>query len=180
MLKEIKIDGEPDSLEGLIVPFNHNGHIEISQGYDGPYSHKAFEYLNNLLDFRFCVDFKKEAGTEITSPTNGRVSMYLDCFDEVYRGNDPQKGFKIRTNQIVIQRSDGIYVLMSHLEKGSVLVKHKQYVKQGETIARSGKSGWIGNTEHIHFQAFTFNGNDMSTLPVRFEDYIGPLRHADL
>jgi hypothetical protein len=54
-------------------------------------------------------------------------------------------------NHVVIKTSN-FFVLMGHLQEGSIKVKVGDRVKQGEPIAKAGNSGWTLQP-HIHIQA---------------------------
>jgi hypothetical protein len=86
-------------------------------------------------------------------------------------------------NSIVIKYKNA-YILMGHLEKGSILAKAGDSVKKGQALAKAGNSGWT-TEPHLHIQAmrsyddvdnegeslpFTFNGR----FPVKNDLFIKP------
>jgi len=72
-------------------------------------------------------------------------------------------------NYIIIESSEGVFALLAHLKKGSILVKREQVVESGELIAQVGNSG---NTiqPHLHFHLMTENEQNKSVpIPFLFE-----------
>jgi len=69
-------------------------------------------------------------------------------------------------NYIIIESAEGIFALLAHLKKGSVLVMEKQNVESGDLIAQVGNSG---NTiqPHLHFHLMAKNEPDKS-IPIPF------------
>jgi murein DD-endopeptidase MepM/ murein hydrolase activator NlpD len=75
-------------------------------------------------------------------------------------------------NHVVIELGNGRFVLMAHLQKGSVLVAKDEVVRVGQPIARCGNSG---NTSgpHLHIQAQDkpdFSAPGLKTMPIAFRD----------
>lgn len=76
-------------------------------------------------------------------------------------------------NYVVLDVGGGAYVLLAHLEQGSVLVAPGQVVEAGEQIARAGNSG---NSIHPHVHVHVMDRPDPSDPEVRgrpasFADY---------
>lgn len=74
-------------------------------------------------------------------------------------------------NYIIIESSEGIFALLAHLKKGSVLAVEKQDIKCGDLIAQVGNSG---NTiqPHLHFHLMMENEPDNSIpIPFIFESF---------
>ena len=106
-----------------------------------------------------------------------------DC-NVFYEGIDAATWMSTPTNFVVLQHRDRTYSLYSHLDAGSIIVRRDDEVKQGEDIAKTGKSGWIGiktnePSRHLHFEAFAKDNLSLSR-PVVFLDYDGPLGHGSL
>ena len=73
-------------------------------------------------------------------------------------------------NHVIIKTDAGTYVLIAHLQKGSVSVSEGQRVQTGEPLAKCGNSG---NTSqpHIHIQAMTGKdpfSSQSKPLPIFF------------
>jgi len=73
-------------------------------------------------------------------------------------------------NHIVI-KTNNFYVLMGHLQKGSITVKVGDQVKQGQPIAKAGNSGWTLQP-HTHIQAMKLSPGSFwaaEGLPINFD-----------
>jgi len=118
---------------------------------------------------------------EVFSPFNGTVvevsnNMHdrnnLNLFRDIINGlvlapRCKNKGIDFFLgNYIIIESAEGIFALLAHLKKGSVLVKEGQNVESGELIAQVGNSG---NTiqPHLHFQLMAENDPGKS-IPLPF------------
>lgn len=76
-------------------------------------------------------------------------------------------------NYVVLEAGKGAYVLLAHLEQGSVLVAPGQLVEAGEQIARAGNSG---NSIHPHVHLHVMDrpdpsDNEVQGLPASLADY---------
>jgi len=135
-------------------------------------------------DDRFALDFKLPLGTEVIVSKSGIVWKKYDGSSVFYLGDDIQKGMKpyglcIFTNLIIISHEDGSHTLYSHLEKESILVDAQEEVEQGQPIARTGMSGWIGPLgPHLHFEPYEITEmGERRSFPVIFDNYHGALEH---
>ncbi len=169
---------------GHKLPFRDK-EIIISQGYNGPYDHFATRRKPNLqllMDDTYSVDFVLPLGTEVLASKPGKVYGFINFFDEYYEGKDLETGLRYFTNLIILVNEDSTYTIYSHLAKNSVIVTENEKVEQGQPMARTGKSGWIGSRSHLHFEVYKPMQGDSGRLshPVRFEDYNGPLDHSEL
>ncbi len=77
-------------------------------------------------------------------------------------------------NHVVIEVGDGEYVLMAHLQPGSVAVSEGQAVQPGDLIGLTGNSG-NSSEPHVHIHLQT--GPDMFDsatvgLPMTFTDLL--------
>jgi len=57
-------------------------------------------------------------------------------------------------NHVIVQISDGVYVLYAHMDPGSVAVRVGDRVTRGQQLGLIGNSG-ISTTPHLHFQLLT-------------------------
>ncbi|MBT7902741.1 M23 family metallopeptidase [Candidatus Woesearchaeota archaeon] len=162
-----------------IIPFTGYPVI-ITQGYNGPYSHKGRE-INGRIRRNDCysIDFALPLETTIIASRAGIVNLVETFFDECYLGLNPNKG-RVSTNFITIDHLDGTGAIYAHLEKQGELVQRKQFVEQGQPIAITGLSGWIGPIPHLHFAVFKKRKTRRTTVPINFENYHGPLEHSTL
>jgi murein DD-endopeptidase MepM/ murein hydrolase activator NlpD len=159
------------------LPFDNEQHpVRILQGHNGPWSHQG---LSPTKDSTFAVDFLLPLGTKVLAMRDGRLHGAFDTSDACYEGTDPEVGNQLvwgDTNYAVIEHDDGTHAWYSHLEKGSVRVVRGEAVSQGQVIARTGRSGWLGPEPHVHVQV----NERFDSLPIRFKDYDGPLEHVEL
>ena len=133
------------------------------------------------LFYRLKVENTYAWNKEVFSPFNGIVvevsnnvndRSNLNLFRDLIKGlvlapRNRNKGMSyFLGNYIIIESTDGIFALLAHLKKGSVLVKKGQNVETSELIAQVGNSG---NTiqPHLHFQLMTENDPSKS-VPIPF------------
>ncbi len=89
-------------------------------------------------------------GQTLLAPVDGQVvDLEGDMDDRPIGSMDPAHP---AGNYVPIQSPSGYYVLLAHLQKGSLLVQQDQEVVAGQPIAKCGNSG---NTSqpHLHIQA---------------------------
>lgn len=182
----VHVIGRPETRTGYVLPFNYNA-VEISQGYNGGFSHRALQRnaeLTVIHDDRFSLDFVLPLGTEVVAAKAGKVYRVADFFETQYTGLDLEEGMQTFANFIYLLHKDGSLTLYSHLANKSVKVEKGQEVKQGQVLAKTGRSGWIGPVPHLHFAALDNIGAGLRmirrTFPVTFDNYAGPLEDCDL
>jgi len=166
------------------LPFQSNIRI-ISQGYNGPYSHKIWKRhsingTNIVNDDRFSVDFVCLPGTPVLASRNGIVLTGDDTCSRYYNGEEFEKGIRFFPNFMILRHEDDSFSLYSHLKKDSIRVRQNQRVAKGQVIAETGLSGWIGRVPHLHFEAYNPPHGRRKSFPVVFEDFDGPLEHAGI
>jgi hypothetical protein len=135
-------------------------------------------------------------GRPVLAPTAGSVVFVADGADD----NDELKDFPRRSlidaaraprwifgNHVVLDAGHGVFVLIAHLRKDSIVVKPGDKVHEGEELARAGNSG---NTmlPHVHIQVMDRadpTDPGASGIPALFRDYVevaasgdGPQRDA--
>jgi len=122
-------------------------------------------------------------GRALISPVTGTVVFVVDGVDD----NDGQKSFPRRSpneaaqhprwfygNHIVLDAGGGVFVLLAHLKKGSVVVARGAAVQAGDPIAQAGNSG---NTmlPHVHIQVMDGAdpaGASVTGIPALIRDYV--------
>lgn len=131
--------------------------------------------------YRLKVENTFAWGKDVFSPFNGTVvdvsnntndRKNLNLFRDLIKGlilapRNKNKGIGFFLgNYIIIESAEGIFALLAHLKKESILVKKGQSVESGELIAQVGNSG---NTiqPHLHFQLMAENDPSKS-IPVPF------------
>ena len=105
-------------------------------------------------------------GQEVTSPGDGQVVAAEGAMDD-----QPPGGADLRKplgNHVVLKlANDGGFVLLAHLQKGSVTVQAGQDVTCGQALGRVGSSGNSG-APHLHIQLQDgpdFNQPNLATRP---------------
>jgi hypothetical protein len=109
-------------------------------------------------------------GQPLYAPADGRVSRVVNDRPDVAIGATDEE--QIVGNHVVIEVGQGVYVMMAHLKKGSIVVSEGEQVRLGQPIAACGNSG---NTSepHLHLQVQNspiFSENDLATFPIVFRD----------
>jgi murein DD-endopeptidase MepM/ murein hydrolase activator NlpD len=182
MIKKIKLSHEMEPRFGYSLPFNRP--VKIFQGYNGPYSHFAMEresiHHKNIHDHRYSLDFSLPYGSDVLAAKNGTVYGFIENSSNYYDGLDLLIGLDARPNYLIIEHENETFSLYSHLEKKSVTKKFYEPVKKGDVIAKTGKSGWIGLTPHLHFSVFKYPRPGIQTYPIIFDNYDGPLEHSEI
>lgn len=86
---------------------------------------------------------KLHTGIDISAPIGSRV-VAADSGEVIYTGYMGGYG-----NVVIVDHGGGISTLYAHLS--SILVKEGTKVERGDTIARSGNTGW-STGPHLHFE----------------------------
>jgi Mg-chelatase subunit ChlD len=86
-------------------------------------------------------------GSQVVAAAAGTVILVEDRFTE---GGD-NEALKNFANRVVIAHDDGHCSLYLHLQPNSVVVVPNQQVYQGQSIAKSGRTGYVTGA-HLHFQ----------------------------
>ena len=122
-------------------------------------------------------------GRPVISPVTGTVVSVVDGVED----NDAQRSFPRRSlveavrqprwifgNHLIIDAGNGVFVLLAHLKKGSIVVKTGTRVRERAPVAQAGNSG---NTmlPHVHVQVM--DGADpanvlVTGIPALFKDYV--------
>lgn len=159
------------------LPFDSNKHrLNITQGRHGPWSHLAF----NNTDLENAVDFGVPLGTEVLASRSGEVLSVIDWSTTYYDGSDQKTGLSLpafSANFVVVEHGDDTAAIYSHFEAQGAFVRHGDKVEAGQSIGRTGLSGWVG-VPHVHFHVYS--QKSWISLPVRFREYNGPLLHREL
>ncbi len=112
-------------------------------------------------------------GRPVRAPATGRVVRLVNDVPD----NEGARAYPRRSllddlahpdwvfgNYVVLDAGEGAYVLLAHLEQGSLLVAPGQVVEAGEQIARAGNSG---NSIHPHLHLHVMDRADPSDPEVR-------------
>lgn len=85
-------------------------------------------------------------GSPVLAPADGRIVGVADGYADNPPGTNGD-----RANHVVLDIGGGRYVLMAHLEQGSVIVRVGDVVQRGQSLAAVGNSGH-SNEPHLHLQ----------------------------
>ena len=109
-------------------------------------------------------------GEMLYAPTDGKIAKVVNDLDDNPVGH--ADGDQRAGNHVVIDMGNERFVLMAHLQKGTVLVAEGDVVRTGQPLAKCGNSG---NTSHphLHLQVQSgpdFSAPDLKTFPILFRD----------
>jgi hypothetical protein len=113
--------------------------------------------------------------------------LYVPCAGEVVVARDgveemtpPEMDRQNLAGNHVIINCGGAWVLLGHLQKGSVQVRTGQLVAEGQLLGRVGNTGNTGEPHlHIHAQSPGTEEAPLSGAPLRIRfDHRGPVRNA--
>ncbi len=109
-------------------------------------------------------------GETVYAPADGKVAKVVNDLDDNPVGH--ADGEHVAGNHVAIDMGNGRFVLMAHLQKGSVRISEGDVVRVGQPIAKCGNSG---NTSHphLHLQVQSgpnFSAPDLKTYPILFRD----------
>ncbi len=139
------------------MPLGGTNAIRISQGYDGPFSHKGLE--------AYALDFPMQEGTPILAARGGTIADVIQ--DKVTSGI--RTGENEGDNRVVIEHADGTFAIYAHLRHGGS-ARVGQHVESGDLIGLSGDTGF-STGPHLHFEVYKIRRDGRrQTLPIQFWD----------
>lgn len=121
--------------------------------------------------FKHAIDFILPEGTKLFAVKAGVV---VDIkIDSKEGGADPKYNNIKYVNYITVQHSNGEFSQYVRLKYKGSLVKVGDKIKQGQSIAISGNTGFT-TTPHLHFQIFKFDNSEIGwqSLEIRFKEKI--------
>jgi len=147
-------------LNNISLPIKKDTQVGIIQGYNGSYSHNH-DYS------RYAIDFNIKENDTIYAATNGVVIGVIK--DYIHGGpGEEWKGFD---NFITIYDPEsGLYTQYVHLVHQGNLVNIGDFIKQGDPVGLSGKTGYTGSA-HLHFNTLApIDGGGITSVPVNFKE----------
>ncbi|RAY13896.1 M23 family peptidase [Actinomadura craniellae] len=95
--------------------------------------------------------------------------LYLFVMEGVVR---PLGGARwVLGNHLVLDLGDGVYAVLAHLRRGSLLVREGERVRAGQPLAQCGNSG-NSSEPHLHFQLMDRPTISVAAgLPFRFDRF---------
>lgn len=144
----------------LALPFY--GEWRVTQGFDGAYTHRAD--WRHALDFEVFESAVPHAGNgraredyycygaPLLAPVAGLVVAARDDLDDMAPGEaDLANNWG---NHLLLRTATGAHVLLAHLRRGSLTVRHGAWVAAGQSVAACGSSGRAPVPHlHLHVQA---------------------------
>lgn len=156
--------------------------VVISQGFNGPYSHNRFLVRGIKYDLRYALDFALPCGTTVLAVRDGIVRMLANGDGSYYEGTDPDVGRSTSAASLTISHSDiteypgMVFSHYQHLDPEGFIVKSGDFVRSGQSLAKTGKTGWIGTVPHLHFNFQYINlrpheERGFISVPFLIQDY---------
>lgn len=123
-------------------------------------------------------------GAPVFAPISAKVHLAHDGEPDLAIGEILADPAKLLGNHVILELESGTYLVIAHLQKGSVLVSPGDNVNEGDPIGACGNSGNTSEPHiHIHHQRqdpMLFDGdlnlgvNYVEGLPLYFRDHEGP------
>lgn len=157
ILKEIKAERrEATAIYSTYSPKMWNGKfiIPLKSKITDPYGKKRI-FNGKIKSYHSGTDYRAKIGTPIVASNDGIVRLVKNRF---FAGGS-----------IILDHGNGIFTVYYHLSK--FFVKKGDFVKKGEKIGLSGKSGRVTGP-HLHFGVIIENTN---TNPVKFIEYFNDM-----
>lgn len=110
-------------------------------------------------------------GQPVLAPVAGEVVAAVNDAEDVPPGRVVPTS-NPGGNHVVIRVDDGVYVIVAHMQRGSVRVEEGEHVRAGDVIGLVGNSGSTSEPHvHIHAQDTPDLLDPAATgIPLRFED----------
>lgn len=109
-------------------------------------------------------------GQPVAAPADGTVVMVNDSFLDNLPGRSEQ--VMPNGNRVLIYHGHNEYSLLLHLKQGSIKVKARDKVKQGDVVGECGNSG-SSAAPHLEYRLQNTNGRPYpATLPTQFVGYV--------
>lgn len=153
--------GNPDAVHDdrwqYRMPFGGTSPVEISQGYDGAYTHKGLA--------AHALDFPLPMGTPVLAARGGTIVEVPT--DPVATGVAERMTESEIDRRVMIEHVDGTFAIYAHLRSGGP-ARLGQHVEAGDLIGLSGDTGHATGP-HLHFEVARFRRDGQrQTIPVKF------------
>ncbi len=135
-----------------LLPFDHNNHIPISQGYFGDFSHRGL----------YALDFVMPQNTKVCASRSGVV---LETKSDSNEGGKDLKYIN-KANFVKILHNDSTVAIYAHLAHNGVTVKQGQKIRRGQVIGYSGNTGYSTGA-HLHFSVYSLKTK--YSIPTKFQ-----------
>ena len=136
------------------LPFASGMTYQISQGYNGRFSHKGVN----------AIDFAMDVGEKVYAARAGIVYRVVEKNSKSCQHSSCQE----YNNYIMVYHDDGTFSEYSHLKYNGANVNVGDRVEAGDFIGYSGNTGWSSGP-HLHFVVYKYDqkGNRQS-LKTKF------------
>ncbi|MBX9942645.1 MAG: urea transporter [Reyranella sp.] len=162
------------------VPFF--GDWQVSQGIDGPHTHRgpwrhAFDFI--VVDERG-RSHRNDGGTlgdylgfgaPVLAPVAGQVWRCEDRLLDNPPGEIDARAGRNFGNHVLLRTADAAFVLLGHLQHGSLRVKAGDWVEAGQILAACGNSGRSAQP-HLHLQVQAFDDPGAPTRPLHLRSTV--------
>ncbi|MBC7922135.1 MAG: M23 family metallopeptidase [Ferruginibacter sp.] len=150
--------GDPEQVfaetqSDYVLPYRSGTSLKVTQGYNGPYSHKN----------TYALDFDLKESTTICAAREGVVVKVK----EDSKQGGPNKAFAGDCNFITIYQRDGTLAEYVHLTFNGSIVTVGDTVRAGQVIGLGGNTGW-STSPHLHFCVKKPARMGYQTIPVKF------------
>lgn len=116
-------------------------------------------------------------GAAVLAPTSGTVSVATDGLPDEVPSRPSNNTEHPLGNSVAIEIDGGTYIVVAHLQQGSVLVSKGDRVDEGQPLGRCGNSGNTSEPHiHVHHQRQNparYPVNFAEGLPLFFRDHPG-------
>ncbi|WP_250658230.1 M23 family metallopeptidase [Alkalimarinus coralli] len=156
-------DPEAESESYIYTPPVPKGKgFRITQAFGGRFSHsKEPSY--------YAVDIAMPVGTIIKA---ARAGVVMSVKDDYHMGSVSSKYFLDKANFLTVLHDDGTIASYVHILLGGLMVKAGDRVEVGQSLARSGSTGYSSGP-HLHFVIRKNIGMKQKSIPFKFRSNDG-------
>lgn len=182
-------DGVPETLVAERLPFDGTwwvfwgGESEL-QNYH--VAAPAQRYASDIVIWKDGATYQNDGATNadhwawgqpVLAPVGGEVVRALNDEEDLPPGTNAQDRLGARDpggNHVVIRVTDAEYVIIAHMQQGSVVVRQGDKVNAGDMLGLCGNSGNTSEPHiHIHAQATPMiEDSQAQGIPLRFADIL--------
>jgi murein DD-endopeptidase MepM/ murein hydrolase activator NlpD len=144
------------STTGYLPPLAPNASFQISQGFNGSFSHTDEQN-------KYAVDIAMPVGTPVYA---ARAGMVMEVDDDFFKSGT-NADYSSEANNIRILHNDGAMSVYAHLELEKAQVYPGLTVAAGQLIGYSGNTGFSSGP-HLHFAVQINKGMELVSVPFTF------------
>ena len=159
------VAGDPEASSAPYIytpPVPKGKGFRITQAFGGRFSHsKEPSY--------YAVDIAMPVGTIIKA---ARAGIVMSVKDDYHMGSVSSKYFLDKANFLTVLHDDGTIASYVHILLGGLMVKAGDRVEVGQSLARSGSTGYSSGP-HLHFVIRKNIGMKQKSIPFMFSSNDG-------